>query len=284
MGAFPTATHALARGQETLPSPLVSGTSGVASIVHAVPFHRSAIGWWSSAPSIIPPTAMQVAALGQDTEDMPSSIEELGAGSDWIDQLLPFHRSARLVRSATPTAKHAVADGHATPLRALSLNLPPPVLGVCWTSHFLPFQRKTSARWLVVSPTAVHCRDDLHEIPRSLKLRPTCRAAQCVPFQLRTIALPSKTSKVPPTATHPLRTGQDTDHNWSGPAVTAWAGCDLTGAAVAGNARPETAAAAKAVPMSAAKRRSRIEGMTTCWPDAMRASKGSRPQLGTAPH
>jgi hypothetical protein len=43
----------------------------------------------------LPPTAMQAVAEVHDTAPKPLSVVPVGLGTDWIDQLVPFHRSAK---------------------------------------------------------------------------------------------------------------------------------------------------------------------------------------------
>jgi hypothetical protein len=69
------------------------------------------------------PTAAQLVVDGQET---PLSALSLwaGLGVSWIDQLVPFHRSANVTcgpfcREDHPTAVQAVLDTHDTALRRL---------------------------------------------------------------------------------------------------------------------------------------------------------------------
>ena len=58
-------------------------------------------------------------------------------------QILPAERSTSTAvdpfRSEYPTAVHAAADGHATPISWLAA--PPAALGVAWMCHRVPFHR-----------------------------------------------------------------------------------------------------------------------------------------------
>ena len=70
----------------------------------------------------------------------------VGRGTVWIDQLVPFQRSASatvpaVVREA-PTAVHAVLDVHVTALNQLSSA--PLGLGGGWIVPLVPFQRSAS--------------------------------------------------------------------------------------------------------------------------------------------
>jgi hypothetical protein len=80
-------------------------------VFQVVPFHRSA-----SVPALDPPTAVQAA---DDVQATPDRNAPAGLGAGWIYQLLPFHRSARVLRGVpcgvAPTAVHADGDVHDTP-------------------------------------------------------------------------------------------------------------------------------------------------------------------------
>ena len=88
------------------------------------------------------PTAVQAVVDGHDTRvsvvDMP-----LGFGVVWIDQLVPFHRSANVALSLMdPTAVHAVVVVHDTPLRKPEFC--PARVGVDWTVQLVPFHRSAN--------------------------------------------------------------------------------------------------------------------------------------------
>jgi hypothetical protein len=74
---------------------------------------------------------------GHDTPSRPLLVAPAGLGVRWIDQLVPFHRSAsvsslpvRLVKN--PTAVHDVAEAHDTPANWL---FTPTVVGVGCTAQ-----------------------------------------------------------------------------------------------------------------------------------------------------
>ena len=78
-----------------------------------LPFQRSAR---------LPPTAMHLAADGQDTAPRPPPLAAFGVLE--IDHLVPFHTSASVLSipflNDSPTAKHLVLAGQETPSRSLS--------------------------------------------------------------------------------------------------------------------------------------------------------------------
>jgi hypothetical protein len=93
-------------------------------------------------------------------------------GVFWIDQLLPFPRSARVSCAPSllvydPTAVHAVADVHDTPFSWLAA--PPSGLGVPWIDQPAPFQRSAKVTAAPVlseyDPTAVHIVAAVHDTP-----------------------------------------------------------------------------------------------------------------------
>ncbi len=101
------------------------------------------------------PTAVQAVVVGQETPAIEPD-RPLRAGVDWINQLVPFQRSASVpMPVAAPTAVQAVLDGHDTPLRTS----PAPVgLGVLCADQLVPFHRTanvTAAVLVVRLPTAV---------------------------------------------------------------------------------------------------------------------------------
>jgi hypothetical protein len=101
------------------------------------------------------PTAVQAVVVGHETPAIEPD-RPLRAGVDWINQLVPFQRSASVpMPVAAPTAVQAVLDGHETPLRRLSA---PVAFGVLCTDQLVPFQRTanvTMAPARLRVPTAV---------------------------------------------------------------------------------------------------------------------------------
>src|SRR6516165_7490583 len=121
----PTAVQALAvhaTPLKKLPWPAESFRVGWTA--HVVPFHRSTRvvdpAW---AVPFRFPTAVQADADVQDTA--ASRPPGAGLGVDWIDQPVPFHRSARGAAGLpelsveNPTAVHADGEVHATPVKRL---------------------------------------------------------------------------------------------------------------------------------------------------------------------
>ena len=83
---------------------------------------------------------MQRLADGHDTAARPPDC-----GVVWIDQAVPFQRSASgfAPPAELPTAVHAAAAVHDTESRTASL---PEGLGEPCTDHFVPFQASASVR------------------------------------------------------------------------------------------------------------------------------------------
>jgi hypothetical protein len=130
--------HIVGDGHETAvrigPVPLVG--SAVCCLDHLVPFHRPA------KPAL--PTAVQASREAHATESnaaFPPKARPVGS----IDQPLPFQPSTSGPPPKPPTAKHPVADQHATPDK-------PPLAGVDWIIQPLPFHRSASGP--LAEPTA----------------------------------------------------------------------------------------------------------------------------------
>ena len=105
----------------------------------------------------------------------------------WIDQLLPFHRSANTPVpepfSYHPTVVQAVLDVHDTPPRALAV----PGVGMVWIDQLVPFQRSATATCGLespsVAPTAVQAVLDVHDtLPRPPPALGMVWTDQLVPF------------------------------------------------------------------------------------------------------
>jgi hypothetical protein len=120
------------------------------------------------------PTAVQAVADVHDTPLRPLSGTPLEFGVDWIDQAVPFHRSAKVCAFLNeirlePTAVQAVGDVHDT---ALNLTGFPVGLGVVSTDQLVPFQPSAKVTVPVVEiklePTAVQAVADVHETPLSV--------------------------------------------------------------------------------------------------------------------
>jgi hypothetical protein len=134
----------------------------VGTIRHFAPFQTSA-----SVPTALPelstrpPAAMQADDEVQATPDSPVNTGPDGLGVAWMAQLVPFHRSARVLPfPELPTAVHTERDAHDTLLRK-----PPPAgLGVGSMAQLLPFHRSARVVPSALPPTAVHAEGEVHEM------------------------------------------------------------------------------------------------------------------------
>jgi len=161
---LPTAVQADGEVQDTplrkLPDPV---GLNVGTIDHVVPSQRSA-----SVPAPLPevstrpPAAMQADEDVHDTPDRMVNVEPDGLGVAWMAQLVPFHRSARVLPVPEfPTAVHAELEVHDTLFRK-----PPPAgLGVAWTAQLVPFHRSARVLPFELPPTAVHAEGEVHDTP-----------------------------------------------------------------------------------------------------------------------
>src|SRR5215470_8509746 len=129
-------------------------------MLQRVPFHPSA-----KVPALEAPTAVHADAAAQDTpaRKPPPCC---GLGVAWMVHLVPSHRSARVLALGVkalepPTAVHADADVHDTPLKTS-----PPCggLGVAWMAQRVPFHRSARVRPAEL-PTAVHADAEVHDTP-----------------------------------------------------------------------------------------------------------------------
>ena len=93
-----------------------------------------------------PPTAAHAVRIGHATAGMDMSWAAGSSGVGWIRQLVPFHRSARIIPpelvNVNPTAVQAAGAGQATPPRKVCTA--PGGLGVGRMAHFFPFHRSAS--------------------------------------------------------------------------------------------------------------------------------------------
>src|SRR6516162_284015 len=131
---------------------------GVGRRVHLFPFHRSAKDRagpdWDEVVKYAP-AAMQADGDVQDTPFRKLCTAPAGLGMGWMVQVVPFHRSARVLPLAVPpTAVQAEREAHDTLFSA-----PPPAgLGVDWIRQVVPFHRSARVAMardlLVVPPTA----------------------------------------------------------------------------------------------------------------------------------
>jgi hypothetical protein len=135
-----------------------------------VPFRFSAKG--TSLPELFTndPTATHSVDDVHDTSSRKLSLEPVGAGGSWTDQVVPFHFSAKgtyvaELLSKYPTATHSVDDVHDTPIRLLYVA--PVGTGGSWEDQVVPFH--FSAKGTIASelftnnPTATHSVDDAHD-------------------------------------------------------------------------------------------------------------------------
>jgi hypothetical protein len=179
----PTAAQKLRDVHETpsSPLPLAPAGFGVGWIDQLVPSRRCASVTSTSAPLVKNPTAVQESTREHEIPANWPYVPPAGLGLRWIDQLVPFHRSASITSLLgrpmwyqSPTAVHDRRDGHDT---AMSRLLVAPLgVGVRWIDQARPFHRSAKvlslpAR-LVEDPTAVQDRGDVHDTPR----RPLSRA------------------------------------------------------------------------------------------------------------
>jgi hypothetical protein len=154
-------------------------------MVHLFPFHCSAKDRtgpdWDEVVEYAP-AAMQAEGDVQDTASRKACTDPAGLGVGWMVQVVPFHRSARVLPLAVPpTAVQAEREVHDTLISA-----PPPAgVGVGWIRQVVPFHRSarvTMARdLLVVPPTATHAECAMQATPfRELDAAPGGFGAACV--------------------------------------------------------------------------------------------------------
>jgi len=142
---------------------------GVGRMVHFLPFHRSARDRagpdWDAVVKYAP-VAMQADGEVQDTASRKLCTALAGFGVGWMVQVVPFHRSARVLPFAVPpTAVQAEREGHHT----LFSPPPPAGLGVGWIRQMWPFHCSASVTMvrdlLVVAPTAVQAERAVQATP-----------------------------------------------------------------------------------------------------------------------
>jgi hypothetical protein len=168
----PTAMHFRADAHE-IPVRVLSSDARprMRWMAHRRPFQRSASG--IGEPLVISPTAMHFRADGHETpvSTLPSALA--GMRARWMAHLRPFQRSASGTRvsasSMYPTAVHALADVHDTPVSAPDLT--PAGRRARRTVQAWPFQRSASgtsapAR-LTDLPTATHFLAAAQDTPAS---------------------------------------------------------------------------------------------------------------------
>ena len=206
----PTAVHAEGVEQETplKKSPFRSVPGGVTAdcTVQVFPSDRSA-----SSPVSVFPTAVHADAEVHETA--PRKYPGLCEVDDrWSVQVVPFHCSATVpsellpeLSKMAPTAVHATAEVHETPVRKLIGA--PAGAGTGWTLQLAPFHLSAMTCPTLLFPTALQAFGDVHET--AFKNAPGLLEVgvgwmlQLVPFQ-RSVSVPTELpelSKAAPTAT-----------------------------------------------------------------------------------
>src|SRR6516165_7849710 len=146
----PTAVQAESDVQDTpFRAPPPAGL-GIGRSCQARPFHHSARAAEARDLLVVAPTVTQADGEAHHALFRKLDAAPGGLGAAWMRQVGPGERSTSTAvdpfRSEYPTAVHAAADEHATPISRLAA--PPPRLGVAWMRHRVPFHR--SARvWKV---------------------------------------------------------------------------------------------------------------------------------------
>jgi hypothetical protein len=220
--ALPTAWQPVEVTQATPNSPPGSPAGGVGTMFQRVPFHRSARNPPRSLGLEVPPTAMQDLADAQATLNRPLAPAPAWLGADWIAQLLPFQRSARVtgvlrLLIELPTAVQAEAEVHETAFRAVrwKANGGMRGLGSGWICHRVPSQRSASGAvsggLVEYPPAAVHAEADVHDTA----FRKLDCASDGLGEGTMRHAVPSHSSaripaSEPPTAVHPEAEVHDT--------------------------------------------------------------------------
>jgi len=145
------------------------GGLGVDRMVHLFPFHRSARERtgpdWDEVVKYAP-AAMQARGAVQDTEVRKLCAAPRGLGVGWMAQVVPFHRSARVLPLAVPpTAMQAERDAHDTLFSAP----PPGGLGMDWLRQVVPSHRCARVAMVrdlvVVPPTATQAEGAVQATP-----------------------------------------------------------------------------------------------------------------------
>jgi hypothetical protein len=149
--AFPTASQLVEVAHATPNSAPGSPAGGVGTMLQRVPFHRSARNAPMSLGLEVPPTAMQDLADVQARLNRPLAPAPARLSVDWMTQLLPFKRSARVTGVLSllielPTVVQAEADVHETAFRSVRAKANGGMRGLemDWTCHRVPSQRSAS--------------------------------------------------------------------------------------------------------------------------------------------
>jgi hypothetical protein len=100
--ADPTAKHCVALEHDKPLNDVYAspGGAGLATIVQLLPFQRSIRGLCDELDVPLCPMAKQVVALGHDTLANAVSVEPAGFGLAITDQVVPFQRSASVLKPA----------------------------------------------------------------------------------------------------------------------------------------------------------------------------------------
>jgi hypothetical protein len=157
----PTAVQKLLELHETLLSSGPPWSKVRVWTIHCVP---------SQCQASDPPTAAQKLADVHETE-IGSPRSGTPDGMVWIDQRLPFHRSASGCvapepDSNEPTTMQALRDVHETLLR-VGKPLAPVGVGAACLDQRMPFHRSTNTREKL-PPTAMHHDTDKHDTPSNV--------------------------------------------------------------------------------------------------------------------
>jgi hypothetical protein len=193
-------------------------------MAHFVPFHRSTrvvVPEWAVPFKL--PVAVQAVVDVQDTATRTPPGD--GLGVCWIDQRVPFHRSASVptvfpeLSVLPPTAVQDDGEAHATPAKKLPTN--PAGIGAACRCQRVPSHRSekslTGAPALLKAvPAAIHDDPDVHVTPnRAAPATPAgsgvARMLHRVPFHRSARVLAVGTNGLAaPTAVHADADVQDT--------------------------------------------------------------------------
>ena len=144
--------HAAGELQDSPLSPEPGDPAGPGTdwMLQRVPFQPAASGTEVWELSISLPAAVQAAAAEHDTARSSLASDPAGAGTAWMLQLVPFHRSASdavtpVLPVWAPTAVQAFAAVHETAKNPLAGW--PAGLGTAWMLQLVPFHRSASG-WM----------------------------------------------------------------------------------------------------------------------------------------
>ena len=160
----PTATQAVAEVHE-----IPEREPNTDWMLHALPSQDSTNGL-PEGPNM-DPIAMQAEAEAHETDVSEEAEVPDGFGVGWIDQLVPFQASARVVLPAPlfciPTASQAVRELHDTATSEALVD--PEGLTVDIRDQAVPFHRSARVAplpaWSKWVPTAIQAEPEEHETP-----------------------------------------------------------------------------------------------------------------------